>query len=402
VKKILVINQYYYPDFASTGQYAHDICLGLVKYGFSVTVITGMPSYSENSPDAPFFEEIEGIKIYRVSLGGVKGREDKRIRFKGYVKFLIGAWKKAKEILNRENFDIILTFHNPPFVGFLGSLLAKKYKMKFIYIPYDIHPDILLKTGWKIPKIFTYLWEIINKFTFKIAAKIIVLSEGMKKTLVENKKVPENKVTIIPLWGKPEVRLDTESSLIRKELNIKDDELLLLYAGNMGVLYPLEIILDSAKKLNNIPVKFLFIGDGVKKKSLLEKVEKENIKNVYFLPFQNEKKFVQILNSSDICIVIINKSLQNLAFPSKTFTFLSAGKPVITIANPDADIVKMISQYDCGWSVKDEDEFFLLILSLYKCREKIKIKGVKARETYEKVYKKEKIIENYIQVLNSL
>ncbi len=402
MKKILVINQYYYPDFASTGQYAHDICIGLVKYGFGVTVITGMPSYSENSPDAPFFEEIEGVKIYRVSLGGVKGREDKRIRFKGYVKFLIGAWKKAKEILKKENFDIILTFHNPPFVGFLGSLLAKKHKMKFIYIPYDIHPDILVKTGWKIPKPFIYLWEIINKFTFKIAAKIIVLSEGMKKTLVENKKVPENKVTIIPLWGKPEVRLDTESSLIRKELNIKDDELLLLYAGNMGVLYPLEIILDSAKKLNNIPVKFLFIGDGVKKKSLLEKVEKENIKNVYFLPFQNEKKFVQILNSSDICIVIINKSLQNLAFPSKTFTFLSAGKPVITIANPDADIVKMISQYDCGWSVKDEDEFFLLILNLYKCREKIKIKGVKARETYEKVYKKEKIIENYIQVLNSL
>lgn len=402
MKRLLVINQYYYPDLASTGQYAHDICTGLATYGFKIIVITGKPSYSENSPDAPYFEEIKSIKIYRISLGGIKGREDKKTRFKGYIRFLMGAWKKAREILKKEKFDIILTFHNPPFVGFLGSLIAKKYKLKFIYIPYDIHPDVLIKTGWKIPKLFIYLWEVINRLTFKTATKIVVLSEGMKKKLVENKRVPENKVIVIPLWAKPEINLNKNFSLIRKELGIKDNELFLLYAGNMGILHPLEIILEAVKKLKGIPVKFLFIGDGVKKKYLLEKVKKEGIQNVYFLPFQTEEKFVQILNSSDVCILTIGKGLENLAFPSKVFTFLSAGKPVITVADPNADIAKMVRVYDCGWNVRNENELALLLLSLCKFPEKIKIKGYKAKEMYNKLYKKEKIIERYAKLLKSL
>ncbi len=402
MKKIVVINQYYYPDFASTGQYAHDICIGLARYGFDITVITGMPSYSKNSPDAPSFEEIEGIKIYRISLGGVKGREDKRIRFKGYIKFLIGAWKRAKEILKKEDFDIILTFHNPPFVGFLGSLLAKKHKMKFVYILHDIHPNILVKTGWRIPKLFIFVWEIINRFTFKIAKKIIVLSEGMKKTLVENKRVPEDKIIVIPLWGKPEINSGLSVNFTRKELGISDDELFLLYAGNMGILHPLELILDAAQKLDNITIKFLFIGDGVKKNYLLERVKKENIKNVYFLPFQSEERFVKILNSSDACIVTIGKGLENLAFPSKAFTFLSAGKPLILIANPDADIAKLIHEYDCGWNVTGEDELATLLINLHKFPQEVKVKACKANEIYHNLFKKEKIIERYVRMLNSL
>ena len=161
--RLLVINQYFYPDLASTGLYATDICEGFSKNGFDVYVVTGEPSYSVNSPNAPSFEILNGVKVHRVSLGNVKGREANKTRFIGYIRFLKGARKIARSLLKSNKFNIILTFHNPPFVGFLGALLAKKYKTKFIYIPYDIHPDILVATGWKLPKPFIWLWEIINK-----------------------------------------------------------------------------------------------------------------------------------------------------------------------------------------------------------------------------------------------
>lgn len=399
MKRILVINQYYAPDLASTGQYAADICAGLATYGFDVYVVTGMPSYSKLSPDAPQFEIMNGVKVYRVPLGKVKGRDNIKTRFKGYIQFLIKAWKKAKEILKKERFDIILTFHNPPFIGFLGALLARKYKVKFVYIPYDIHPDILLKTGWKIPIPFIFLWELINKVIFNTAEKIIVLSEGMKRTLIENKKVSEKKVKIVPLWAKPEIDTIPDNNFVRKELNIKEGDLILLHAGNMGILHPLEIILDAAKKLRDYPVKFLFIGDGAKREFLIERVQNENITNVFFLPFQPENIFINILSSVDICLVTIGRGLEHLAFPSKTFTYLSAQKPIIALMSPDADLTQMVKQNNCGWNAKDAKELTSIVINLLTNREDIKIKGLNAKKTYENYFNKKKIIDKYVEIL---
>ncbi|RLG37767.1 MAG: hypothetical protein DRN91_04525 [Candidatus Alkanophagales archaeon] len=399
VRRLLVINQYYAPDVASTGQYAADICSGLTSYGFEVHVVTGEPSYSINSPDAPDFEILNGVNVYRVPLGNVKGREDNKTRFKGYVRFLRGAWRLARKLLRLRKFDIILTFHNPPFVGLLGALLAKKYKIRFVYIPYDIHPDVLVATGWRIPKLFVWVWGVVNRMVFKVAEKVVVLSEGMKNTLVHGKKVPAEKIEIIPLWGKPELDATSSDNLIREELKVKDSELLLLYAGNMGILHPLDIIIEAAKRLQGKSVKFLFIGDGAKRRYLMERVKNENIKQVSFLPFQPVGKFIQILVSSDACLVTIGKGLENLALPSRIFTFMSAGKPIITIMNPEADVAKIIRENNCGWNVQTSDELAELILDLLKDPIELKQKGKQARKTYLNQFRRDKLIKQYAQLL---
>ena len=399
VRRLLVINQYYAPDVASTGQYAADICSGLTSYGFEVHVVTGEPSYSINSPDAPDFEILNGVNVYRVPLGNVKGREDNKTRFKGYVRFLRGAWRLARKLLRLRKFDIILTFHNPPFVGLLGALLAKKYKIRFVYIPYDIHPDVLVATGWRIPKLFVWVWGVVNRMVFKVAEKVVVLSEGMKNTLVHGKKVPAEKIEIIPLWGKPELDATSSDNLIREELEVKDGELLLLYAGNMGILHPLDIIIEAAKRLQGKSVKFLFIGDGAKRRYLMERVKNENIKQVSFLPFQPVGKFIQILVSSDACLVTIGKGLENLALPSRIFTFMSAGKPIITIMNPEADVAKIIRENNCGWNVQTSDELAELILDLLKNPIELKQKGKQARKTYLNQFRRDKLIKQYAQLL---
>jgi len=399
VRRLLVINQYYAPDVASTGQYAADICSGLTSYGFEVHVVTGEPSYSINSPDAPDFEILNGVNVYRVPLGNVKGREDNKTRFKGYVRFLRGAWRLARKLLRLRKFDIILTFHNPPFVGLLGALLAKKYKIRFVYIPYDIHPDVLVATGWRIPKLFVWVWGVVNRMVFKVAEKVVVLSEGMKNTLVHGKKVPAEKIEIIPLWGKPELDATSSDNLIREELEVKDGELLLLYAGNMGILHPLDIIIEAAKRLQGKSVKFLFIGDGAKRRYLMERVKNENIKQVSFLPFQPVGKFIQILVSSDACLVTIGKGLENLALPSRIFTFMSAGKPIITIMNPEADVAKIIRENNCGWNVQTSDELAELILNLLKDPIELKQKGKQARKTYLNQFRRDKLIKQYAQLL---
>lgn len=400
-QRLLVINQYYFPDFASTGLYAADICSGLVKEDIEVHVVTSQPSYTSSSPTAPSYEILNGVHVYRVSLGKIRGRENMKIRVSGYIRFLHGAWKMARNLIKSKKFHSVLTFHNPPFVGLLGAYLARSYALRFIYILYDIHPDILLATGWRLPKLFFKLWELVNKWIFKHAHTVIVLSEGMKETLIK-KGVPFEKIHVIPLWGRPEFRepLKVQSNL--QELRIKKKRLMLLYAGNMGTLHNLDHILDTTPLMRGESVHFIFVGEGIRKKYLIYAVQNENLENITILPYQLEDRFIEILSHSDACFITLGPGLEKFAFPSRAYTFLSAGKPLITIMSPEADIARLVIETECGWNVTTAQELSNLLRYLLENPQELVHRGKRAREVYLERFQKELIIGEYARVMGKI
>ena len=396
--KLLVINQYYAPDFASTGQLAAELCGGLAKRGIDVHVVTGQPSYTKNSPEAPAEAILDGVCIHRVSLGGVKGRERMRDRVNGYLRFLWGAWREARRISESAGIKRVLTFHNPPFVGLLGSWLARKKDTKFFYVLYDIHPDVLVKTGWHLPYPILKAWDLANRAIFCKAHTLVVLGQAMKNTVMA-KGVPEEKIRILPPWGRPELEPRSKDAAIRLELGIADDNLLLLYAGNMGVMHPLDDLLNAAAAVKDLPVQFLFLGDGVKRAKLVERLENENIQNVTFLPYQPEDRFVRLLSAADACLVVLEPGLEKLSMPSRAFTFLSAGKALITMMASDAELVNIISEGQSGWNVKNGLELSELIRRLSDSRDEIEERSRKAGKLYRERFSKEHLINAYANML---
>ena len=400
--RLLLVNQYYAPDVASTGQYAAEICESLAQYGFEIHVVTGQPSYTASSPDAPPFEARDGVYIYRVPLGHSRGRERMRTRLTGYLRFLTGAWWQARRLVRSLRFDMVMTFHNPPFVPLIGAYLAGRYKLPFVYVPYDIHPDVLIATGWRLPGPVVWLWEALNRWIFSRAEAVVVLGEGMKHTLTKGKGVPLEKVRVIPIWGRPELEPVPRLQSVRRELGIGKDELLLLYAGNMGIMHPLDPILDAAAMLQGAPVRFLFVGDGAKRESLTKRVERENIRQVDFLPFQPEERFVQLLAAADACVVVLEPGLERLAVPSRTFTFLSAGRPLITLMAPEADVARLVTETECGWNVTNGRELAELIRALLEDRQELLRRGGRAGEVYDRRFRRERVIRAYAGVLEAV
>jgi|GEM_PF-1015802 len=400
--RLLAINQYYAPDVASTGQYATDICSGLARRGHEVFVVTGQPSYTVSSPIAPGYEFLDGVHVYRVFLGENCGRENVKVRIFGYLRFLWGAWKLGKKLAKSRQFQTVLTFHNPPFIGVIGAYLAKKYKLRFIYVPYDIHPDILLATGWRLPRPVVWIWEFLNKRIFRQACAIVALGKGIKDTLINHKEVPQDKVKVIPLWGRPEFDSHLEGASVLQDLGLNDKELLFLYAGNMGTLHNLDFILDAAHLIQGLPLRFLFLGDGVKRLHLLSRVKDEKIQQVKFLPYQPEDKFIQILACSYACLVVLGFGLEKLAVPSRAYTFLSAGKPLITMMSPHADIAGLVNETGCGWNVLNGEELAGLIKRLVDNPLELARRGKIAREVYESRFRKEHIIQEYVELLEGI
>lgn len=400
-QKLLVVNQYYAPDVASTGQYAHEVCRGLVKRGFEIHVVTAQPSYTEGSPEAPTFEVLEGVHVHRISLG-IRGRGKLLRRVGGYLKFLWGAWRKALSLVKSEDFDGVVTFHNPPFVGFIGGHLARRYRLRYTYILHDINPDILIATNWKrirlLPPVL-WIWEAMNRWVYRKADVIFVLGEGMKKTLVD-KGVAPNKIHAVPIWAHPEIEAGPKEKSIREEFGVGEDELLLLYSGNMGIMHPIDPILDAASELADAPVRFLFIGGGIRREHLISRVEKEGL-NVEVLPYQPEEKFVRLVRSSNACFVVLEPGMERLSLPSRAFTFLSAGKPLITCMSSEADIAKMVAEEECGWNITHGSELAELVRHLLDNLGELAKREERGREVYYERYSRDKIIDEYENILRA-
>ena len=400
--RLLVINQYYPPDVASTGRYAAAICSALARHGYEVHVVTGQPSYTAASPRAPNYELLDGVHVHRVSLGPFRGRERLTTRLGGYLLFLWGAWRYARHLLRTRRFNLIITFHNPPFVPVIGASLASRRTIPYVYIPYDIHPDVLVATGWPIPKPVVWAWDRLNRWIFQQAHAVVVLSDGMKSVLVQNKGVAETKVRVIPLWGLPEFEALPPGDAIRKELGIGTGDLMLLYAGNLGILHPVDPILDAAVNVRDLPVHFVFVGDGVRKQQLAARAQELRLARVHFLPFQPEERFAQFVAAADACIIVLGPGVEQLALPSRAFTFLSAGKPVITLMAPHADIARLITRTGCGWNVSNGEQLAALLRELVRDTAKVKEKGAQARTVYRERFRRAVVLQAYISLVNSL
>ncbi|MEM3484670.1 MAG: glycosyltransferase family 4 protein [Candidatus Methanomethyliaceae archaeon] len=398
---IMVLNQYYAPDVASTGQIAAELCCALVRHGFDVHVVTAQPSYTSFCPKAPYFEVQDNVHVYRVPIWGPKGREQLQVRLSGYIQFLCKGWWTARRLARRVFPRHIITFHNPPLVPLLGVYLARKHSARFIYVLYDIHPDVLLATGWELPRSVIQIWEQLNRRIFERADAVVVLGEGMKQTLL-GKGVSSSKVRVIPLWGRPELFPLPKDQALRSELGIGKEALVLLYAGNMGVMHPLEPLLDAAKSAAALPVWFIFLGDGVKRQQLEVCAKSNSLLKVIFLPFQPEDRFIRFVSAADACFVVLEPGLEKLALPSRTFTFLSAGKPIIAWMSPHAEVATLVREKGCGWNVIDSEQLVNLIYHLIDNREQIIAKGLKARQVYEEKFSRDQIITAYVQLLNSL
>lgn len=397
---ILVINQYYRPDVASSGQLLAELCEFLSSSSITIHVITGQPSYTSDAPSVLPEEISNGVIIHRVSLGNSIGKNTLITRFSGYLKFLLRSCILATKIARKTNPDVVMTLSNPPLVGLIGGFVAKRRKIPFVYVLYDIHPDILIATRWmNIPQIILKLWHLVNYVIFRSAATIIVPSETMKATLVNSKSLNGDKIHVIPNWARPEIKPQLYPTSIKQNIGIPPQEIMLLYAGNIGIMQQLDPILDAACKLRKTPLHFVFIGEGEKKEELVERVRLEGLVNVHFLPYQPEEQFAQIVLESDACFVTLLPGLDSYSAPSRAYTFLSAGTAIITIMPNDAELAKLITAEQCGWNVTTSDQLAQLLENLSHNRDEYILKGNNAQSLYSDHYKEHIIMERYLKIL---
>ena len=63
--RLLILNQFFPPDFAATGQLIEELARHLVSQNLEVEVFTGQPAYAFQKEVAPVQECIDGVSVHR-------------------------------------------------------------------------------------------------------------------------------------------------------------------------------------------------------------------------------------------------------------------------------------------------------------------------------------------------
>jgi glycosyltransferase involved in cell wall biosynthesis len=282
----------------------------------------------------------------------------------------------------------------------LGSLLAREFGVPFVYIVQDIHPEILVRTGWRgLPRMAVWLWRRLNLAALRHATLTITLSDAMKSYLENSYKVPADRITAIPLWGQPELDylpIDPEAKRrARLTFGINPNDLLVLYSGNMGVMHPVEVLVHAAARLQSSSIRLLLVGDGVRRDRVEELTRELGLDNTQLLPYQTPAAFELLVQAADICTVALADGLEDLCLPSRSMTFMSAGRPILAVMPDRAPLAQDLAASGAGWNSTSAEGVAGILLELGRAPERVHTAGDAARALYRARYRREILVAQY-------
>jgi colanic acid biosynthesis glycosyl transferase WcaI len=394
-QKVLILNQYVAPDTTASARYVSTVAQALAHAGLEVTVLAAEPSYGEGPVNAPLQELQDGVRIRRVRMGSCRGRQSKARRFAGYMRYLAGAALIGRRIVRDGAPDVVMCFSNPPFVPLVARWLARQTKARMIYAIHDIHPDILLATNWvSLPVPIVRGWDWLNRLMLEASSNVVVLGEGMRQLLVAEKRVAPERVHVIPLWAEPELQPSTRDERLRDELGIGADELLVLSAGNLGIMHSLEPVVAAARRLDGRPVRFVFVASGVR--AAHWRARFAGLGNVLFLPYTTGELFGRLVAACDAALVPLSRGMERFAVPSRAYTLLSAERPLLTVMDPRADLARLVSECNCGFNAVDGTALADWVELNLVNRAGLEESGRRAREVYEARFAREVVLDRYV------
>lgn len=407
-RNIVFVINYFYPDYASTGQLLTELCLH-IQHEFNVTVIAAQP---ENQTDLKErnkrFEEdqLENIKIIRIRLPDVD-KQNKWSRLKYISAYFFYS---NLLLLKQKRIHLIYTISTPPILGGLIGSIGKWLKgAKHIYNIQDFNPEQAEAVGYMKNRTIFSLARWLDNLNCKYADHIITVGQDMQKTLVdrfENKAITDN--TMINNWTDEQeiIPLPKDNSAVSKfiEMNGWKDKFIVMYSGNLGLYYDLENLINitSAFKDNNNII-FVFIGDGAMKNKMQQKVEHN--RNVFFLPFQPKTEIKYTLNAADIHLVVNQKGIKGVSVPSKIYGVMAAGKPILGVLEEGSEAARLIKDSQCGTVVEPQnyDEVIKQIEYLYSLDKFELINcGLRGRSYLEGNLRKDISLEKYRNLLLSV
>lgn len=398
--KILVVCQYYYPEVFKVT----DVCEALVKDGYEVTVLTGLPNYptgivpDEYKTALHRDEFINGVHVLRCfERGRKKGAVNLALN---YASFYFSAMKMVKRL--SPDYDIVFSYQLSPI---FMALPARWYKLKrhvpmFLYCC-DLWPESM-KMYLKSESNPIFKWvSKVSKKVYSACDYIATQSDVFVDYLKEVHGIDDSKLKYIPNFADEKY---LEMDFTKESTDTFD----FVFTGNIGIAQNLENVLKGFSLMcKEHNARLHIVGGGVRLDALKELTKELNIQdNVLFYGQRPVDEMPEFYKKSDACIVSLKADNRTgLTLPAKVQGYMAAGKPVIGMIN--GSCMAVIKDADCGFCVEanDVDGFAKALSDFCNQKDKHSIYAENSRAYFIKNFRKDihiKAIEEQIEkALNS-
>lgn len=319
-----------------------DIIVGFLERGHNVNLI--QKQYLETPQYPQQFEKYLGNQLQVQNIRfEKKAKADLKARYLADLAYYRQACRFMKQ--NRPD-KIFLQSNNTAFY----TVFYAKHVLKcpLVYNEQDIFPENAYFAGILSESSLVYrVAHALQKYAYKNATALSTISDDMKSTIVTRYGIPENKVQVIYNWGHEELQAhsEAENTFLRRYPK-KTGEFRVVYAGNLGKMQNVELVLEAASLMKDeVDISFYIVGGGVNEEKLKTFAKEKKLNNVTFVGMQPPEEVADLYAAADVNMIPLQKGLIYAALPSKTADCLIAGKPIITCVDDESEFAKLVRKY---------------------------------------------------------
>lgn len=360
--KVIVLCPHFDPDTAPTGTVMTRIVAELASRGHELHVITSLPWYRDHAVAPGWGGAMR--RVERTSWGSIirlhpfpgDDRTNLVRRALGFVAFSLLALVQGFWVAGPcRKVDAVLAMSPPLTLGPTAWLIARVRRARCVFNIQDVFPDAAVRTGAITNRRVIAAASWLEKVTYQAVDAITVLSDGLADNvmakLATTPRGDTSKVVVIANFVDSDVITPGDRmTTYRTELGI-DDGFVVMYAGNIGFSQSLDLVLGLARQRPDITV--VINGEGSAKTSI--EAEAAQLPNVRIAGYQPMERLSEVLVSADVHLVPLRAGLGDVSVPSKTYSILAAGRPVIASIDADSAVDRLLAASGGGIAVPPDD-----------------------------------------------
>ena len=277
---IFLVTQYFPPEVGAAPSRWGDYVQIMLSRGHKVTVLCEIPNY----PYGKFFSgyKFRWIKKETISKNFIIYRSavfanDRSTSVKKLLHYLSFAFSSIINSFRVKKFDLLIISSPPIFIGFVGIIQKKIMKKDYWLDVRDLWPESIAALISTKKSFFYKIGKKIESSLYHNAKGLITPVPGFEKYFNINQYSKE----------KPKLILQNGISLdflnkIKNSPKLNIEKFTVFFSGNFGLAQGLKSIINAAEILKDFPIKFILIGDGVKKNQIIKLVNRKKINNIFF------------------------------------------------------------------------------------------------------------------------
>lgn len=428
--RICLINEFFYPDdTGGTGNVLSDLMRALrhAHDDAEIDVVTSRNTYRRSiqpvqragTPDKPWngrmfrfaapetdrrdrlsaHDAWAGVEIFRL---GTPHPNNRPLPARLIVN-LVFCFAALIFLLGRRRYDLVLVTTAPPMVAIAAFIYKALTGIPYVYVVYDLEPDLAVRldvVSGSNPCAAAF--RLLQASCLRSAAKVIALGRCMKNHLIASYGLEPGQVDVIPIGYDPSSLWPMSHRTLFRAAHGLEDKFVVLYSGNLGRHHNFDTVLDAAKTLqaSRPDVRFVLVGGGFQEEHIRNRIAAEKIDNTALYPFVGKEDLPDLMATADLSIITHERRLEGLCVPSKFYSVMASGRPILAMVSPETEIGWVIEESGCGVRVDHDtsDQLADAVVRLADDPEALERMGVNARKELIERFSITRVAESYYAV----